>query len=520
MLSEKFMSVDIQDSYINLLIGNGKKVVFSKRVELREGMVSNFDIQNVDYIVNVIRKCKEESNIKVKNIIFSMSGQDVVIRHTEVPIMEKKKVLDSAKWEMNQYLPNEGMDYYVDYEIVEKIDNKDTKVYKILICAAPKDRVKKFTEIAKKLDMNISSIGISANYITKVFRQAYYNDNNKKSIAVVELGSSSSSIVILNKGKLFINKDISFGKENIINKLMVNYGMDKDLARDYLTNKIDLTHIKEEDQIQTRVKRLIDNVLSSFDKVIKFYNMEKSNEKLQEIYVVGDCTRINGLKAYLEEFFGNKVNGVKSLKDLKLPVRTDDNFEFNYYMNVLGSVIKPGKNEEINLLPATSKSKSTSEIDVKKQLIIGGTALGILALGIIIPKIYTIKVNNDIDDLKHEISKNISIETENRKLNSTLSNYKSTISKYKSIVVKEDDKVSKYVSGIESYIPKDVKLTSINKSKEGYVLKGEASNGNGPAVFVANLQTSKEYSNSRLLTVNYGTGSYKFTINLGGVSNE
>ena len=129
MAGNMHLAIDIGSSYIKLLLGNKQKIKQCGLIKTPENSVVDDNIVKLDAISEVIKNFFRENNIKPSDVSFALHGQDIVIRHIEIPIMNPKTIIKTVEWEINQYLPENGRNHYIDYEIIEKINTKDKKFH-------------------------------------------------------------------------------------------------------------------------------------------------------------------------------------------------------------------------------------------------------------------------------------------------------------------------------------------------------------------------------------------------------
>jgi type IV pilus assembly protein PilM len=226
--------------------------------------------------------------------MFSISGSDIVIRQTEIPVMDEENIRDTVTWEMNQYLPQEGQDHYIDFEILEKNAGSEQKTYKVLVVAAPKEKIESYLELSQRLNLKLRAIDVSANCVARIFKTKVNNISNE-SLGVINIGSKNSNIILVENGKLFMEREVPFGTENVIREISRRLDMSQEEAEHYLYNIFSFKNINEEDEIQKRIQTLFDNVFSTFQKVIQFYSNGKVKKNLDGIYFSNVNNAIDGL---------------------------------------------------------------------------------------------------------------------------------------------------------------------------------------------------------------------------------
>ena len=207
ILENDCLAVDIGNSFIKVMVGNDKNIKFCDMLPTPEGSMQDGKIVNPDairYLLDSYIKQKY-TKTKCKNISFVIHGQDIIIRHTEFPFMDEKGLKNAVEWEMGQYLPQGGNLHYIDYEIIDKLNTREKKMYKLLVVAAPRDKIDQLVNIAQGLQLKINAIDISANCIARTVKKSFQLD---KSIGIIDIGNKTTSFEIIDDGKLFIERGV------------------------------------------------------------------------------------------------------------------------------------------------------------------------------------------------------------------------------------------------------------------------------------------------------------------------
>ena len=141
MFEKDKIAIDLGASNIKIMVGNKKQVKLFETIKTPEGCIEDDKIVDLEQIKNLLQIFLKKNNVRTKQIGFVIHGQDVISRHTEVPIIDDKGIKTSLEWEMNQYLPKDINEYSIDYEIIEKIDTVEKKALKLLVSAVPKEKI-------------------------------------------------------------------------------------------------------------------------------------------------------------------------------------------------------------------------------------------------------------------------------------------------------------------------------------------------------------------------------------------
>lgn len=332
------IAIDIGSSKIKIIVGEKLNVKNAVIIDTPLNSYEDDKIVNEELIKDAIKKAFAENNITVSRVSFSIGGQDIMVRHMEIPIIDKKQILESVKWEVGQYLPENGEFHYIDYEILGKTENSEKKVYNLLVAAAPKEKIDSYVRLSSLLGLKLISIDVSSNCAARAFRILNNDKLKSKSVGVIDIGVTKSSIIILEDGRLFVEREVPFGTANIEKE--ISRKLDGQYSKEYLYIKFDFQNIGENDELDLKIRNLFENVFSAFIKVIQFYSVNKIKRQLDYIYIIGGGAGIKGLDSYVSSYFGSKaesiVQGIKLPYKLKLPKDCD----IRYFVDALGLLLR------------------------------------------------------------------------------------------------------------------------------------------------------------------------------------
>lgn len=339
MFEKDAIGVYIGNSQIKLMVGKKNEIKAFETLKTPEGSVQDDKIVNIEPIRDLIKEYINKNNIKAKDIEFSISGQDIAIRHIEIPIMEEKNIRDSVEWEINQYLPEGGERHYIDFEVLEKIETKEKKVYKVLSVAAPKEKIDNYLNLSKALNLNLKVIDVSANCVARIFKASRRNAA-QESIGIIDIGSKSSSIIILENSRLFMEREVPFGTDNVIRDISKRLYISEEDSKSYLEGKFDFNRLNEENGVDKRIQTLFDNVFDAFLKVIQFYAAGKVKKNLDVIYITGTQNEIKGISEYVSNYFSSPVEDINSLRGTRIKTKLKDSCDLKKYTNVFGLMLR------------------------------------------------------------------------------------------------------------------------------------------------------------------------------------
>lgn len=338
MFRKTTLAVDIGAGSIKYLFGTINKASKFGIIETPTGSIEDSKIINVEAIVDVLQNEMKSNHIKPSQISFSISGQDIIIRHIEVPIMGVSHVKAAVEWEISQNLPDGGEKYFLDYEIQNNETAKKDKLFKVVVATLHKDRIEKFMEIANKLGLVVGSIDISSNNTARVFKKLTKGKEKLASLCVVDIGYANTSITLIDNGFLSMERQVPFGIEKLYKEIMKTESFSDGRMKDYLYNEFGFANLDKD--INNRLNKQFDNVFTSFQKVIQFYTTGKVDKTVTRTYLAGGGCTINGLDKYVEKYLESPVMVSYSRKNIGLKIKLPNDLNLAYFINCIGLLMR------------------------------------------------------------------------------------------------------------------------------------------------------------------------------------
>ena len=338
MFRKTTLAVDIGAGCIKYVFGTHNKIYKHGMLDTPVGSVADSKIINGDAIAATVKDELKTRHIKPTRISFSISGNDVITRHIEVPIMGISHIKDAVEWEVRQNLPDEGEKYYLDFEVQNNETAKRDKRYKVVVVALLKDRIEKYMEVADKLGLPVESIDISSNSTARVFKKLTEGKNKLASLGILDIGFSNTSITLIDNGMLSMERQVHFGLDKFYKEIMKTETLSDEGMKDLLYNNFGFEDLDKD--VNSRLNSQFDNLFATFQKVIQFYSTGKVDKTVSRIYLAGGGSTIRGVDKYIEKYFESPTTAVYSRKDIDLKMKLPKDLNIVYYINAIGLLLR------------------------------------------------------------------------------------------------------------------------------------------------------------------------------------
>lgn len=488
LVNNKKLSIQITDTSINILIGNKNKIYETHTIELENGDCKDGNVRDKDSIVKLLNDYLDVNGRDVKNVSFVLRGSDIITRYIEVPILKNDALIEAVNFEFKQFIPDID-DYYMNYEIVEKINTKEKKAYKILLVAATKEKINPIIEIAEEIGKELEVIDILSNSLARVLKSSDHIAS-EESTGIFYFGADSSTLGIIEGNVLKFERNLPFGIKNIFNEVY------EEAAVTALDSKQVINVFENNEQLMMN----FENLLASVNNTVRYYNSEKNNKPVTNFIIICADMIMTNMEKYLEKYFELPCILVKDPSDLGLKLKFKDNFP--KYISSYGLLLRGNDNKLLNLSPKTIK-KEKDKANIDKVLVRVPILILIAIIAIVTPFLVMNKIiTKEIANIDADIARYNEIVVKNQQLQSEINKMEYFINRIKDID-NSTSNTSEIISKLNTYVPKEITFEGFSFTDSGLInISGKSSTYSAIPEFLANLEMSEEFCNAKISYIN------------------
>ncbi len=259
-------------------------------------------IMDSEAVSETIKMIFDENKIVNKNIVISVSGSSVIIKKISLPSMETEELAESIIWEARHNIPYPYEETNVDYAILKPPAHSEEKNLDILLVAAKKDKITNYSNVIFNARKNLQAIEVDAFALQNAMEVNYPEIYRTKTVAIINLGATTTNIVVSEKEKPQLFRDLSIGGFTFAENIRKDLGISSDDAEKLLKG-IPLRDLPSE-QVESALTSNIENLLEEVEKTFSFYETgEEREKKIEKIFLSGGLANIKDLPKFFEQKF-------------------------------------------------------------------------------------------------------------------------------------------------------------------------------------------------------------------------
>lgn len=316
------LGIEIGNFYTKLLVGDKKNKFFGKRLMINtpSNVITNGKIIDINSLADVINETLKRNNIREKQVCFTISSSNNIIRDLELPLMKEDEVEKALSYEIEQYIPDYE-NYVIDYRYLPNIAEKN-KTIRVLIASSPKDIIEKYVKLAEMLKLKLEAIDVYSNSIYKAYKKVNLAEGI---VALIDIGAVVTNVTVIDNGNYIFSRSIEFGGNKVTQIIANSFNMDFEAAEKYKKTK---RFVGEEDykDIENAIILSFSEVFQQLSRIFDYY-YATYHKNIQKIIMLGGTSKLLGLREYVEDYF-------------KIPAFVVETEDYLYFLPVYGCLLR------------------------------------------------------------------------------------------------------------------------------------------------------------------------------------
>ena len=271
---------------------------------------ANSNMQEV--IAEAIKGLFDKYKISTKQVISGVGGDSVIIRKIKTPLMTEKELKGAIRWEAEEYIP-----YPIDqvslgfYILKEELLPREEKKMSVILVGVKKEVINTHLQILQRAGISPQVIDVNPLALFNIYELS--NPGEMDGIALVEIGHSTTTIILLNKGNPFLIRSINIGgsqlTQAIVKELNIDYTAAEEMKRRYGLLSLSEGKVVDEKKIKVDqiIKKSIADLVEEIARSFEYYSSQTEGAKVKKIVLSGGTSSLKNMDNFLASELGLPV---------------------------------------------------------------------------------------------------------------------------------------------------------------------------------------------------------------------
>ncbi len=285
--------------------GRGYQLLGLALETLPSDAIVDGSIMDSGLVIDGIRRAFEKGRIRNRSVATALSGHSVIIKRISLPVMSREELAESIRWEAEQYIPFDIEDVNIDYQVLEGVSLSGEGNMDILLAAVKKDRINDYTSVITQAGLAPAVIDVDAFALQNAF-EANYEIDPREVVALVDMGASVTTIVIMRGGNSVFWRDISMGGNQYTDAIQKELNLTAEQAEKLKCGE-DLEKVSFE-SVFPIISSVTADTITEIQKTIDFFKATTATEEpVGRMLLTGGASQVYNLKQAFAERLGASV---------------------------------------------------------------------------------------------------------------------------------------------------------------------------------------------------------------------
>jgi type IV pilus assembly protein PilM len=262
-------------------------------VQLPEGAVSRGQVLEPSTVATALKQLWSSGGFTSKEIVLGIGNQRVIARDLSVPKMSQDRIRESLPFQVQELLPVAVEDALLDFYPISESNSDNGPVINGLLVAAVKDSVVANVRAAELAGLHPTNVDLIPFALARVFLRGA---NGRGTVAVMEIGEFTSTIVIAHEGVPQFVRIIATGGGDITEAIKTELGLTAEQAE---TSKraLGLTTVGvavENRPIVELIYRVAGDQLNSIRNTLNYFASARPELQVRQIILTGGGSKLIG----------------------------------------------------------------------------------------------------------------------------------------------------------------------------------------------------------------------------------
>lgn len=301
----EFFGLDIGSTAIRLveLRGNGPQKTLVKYGYIPiDGRISFSDSKaDAQKLAAAIRELVAQSRVVTRNVAVGLPSLKVFTTVADIDKVSNSELSRSIKYQADALIPTPIEESKLDWAALGP-SPKSPEMLEILLSSVPNVFIEQRLDMLESIGLNVIAFEPDNLALVRALTPASMTMPEM----IVDIGRSSTDVIISMDGAPRLSRAIPTGTETIVRSAAQNLNVDEKQAEQFVF-KFGVSRDKLEGQVYQAIIGTIETLSNEIDKSIKFFQGRYPETKLERMVVTGGASVLPELPLYFANRFAISV---------------------------------------------------------------------------------------------------------------------------------------------------------------------------------------------------------------------
>ncbi|MCL2012464.1 MAG: pilus assembly protein PilM [Cystobacterineae bacterium] len=294
-------------------------------------------LMNSSVVIKSIQELVKELRVPRKEVAIGINGNSVIIKKLTMPMMSHFELDETIAAEMQQYIPFDAKDVFVDTFILPEGKDEDSAQMDVVLVAAKKEIVNDYMSVVGESGLKPVVVDVDVFAIQNCFH-ANYGINEKETVALINIGAEVININIIQKGVSQFTRDVHIGGQQFSEEIQKQFNVSFDEAEILKSASHEAQLAPEtQKQIQSSLEKIAEQVAGEIQRSLDFYSGTNGDSHLAKVYVSGGAAKTPRLIQAIQNRTRTQTEALHPFKEIHVDSKRFSS-HFMEEMGTLGAV--------------------------------------------------------------------------------------------------------------------------------------------------------------------------------------
>lgn len=298
------LGLDISSSAVKLLElsrRGDQYVVEAFAVEpLPVGAVVDKQIADSEPVAQAIQRAVQRAGTRTKNAAVAVAGSSVITKIIPLAAgLSDDEMEEQIRAEADQYIPYPIEEVNLDFQVLGA-STKDAGTVDVLLAACRREQVDQRVAAVEMAGLKATVVDIEAHALENACQYLTHqmpNEGRGKTVAIVDMGASTTSVLIMHDGVHAYTRDQAFGGKQLTEDIMRMYGLSlEDAGRQKRIGGLPENYESEV------LAHFLSDMAQQIDRSLQFFFAASAKHgHVDQIILGGGCAHIPGVDRAIQE---------------------------------------------------------------------------------------------------------------------------------------------------------------------------------------------------------------------------